>query len=134
MMIHSHNLKIRYFGQYFFKMKIALVTFILFQFLASIKPIDGQRGGISTQEGEAFWELQDDMENWTAMQWDEWWENIEAQFGMQDEGFPEWNEQIHYKTTTEAPDHSIDLETSKHLRGDKHQKNGRSNPRFSQRK
>lgn len=75
----------------------------------------------------AFWALQDGMENWTARQWDEWWEGIEAQFAMQDQDFPEWTEPKHSRkqTSKHSVNHTSTAKVSANLRGSRKNDIGR---------
>jgi hypothetical protein len=107
----------------FTNMKPSVSVFILFQLVALIKQIVGQGERAMNHNNHAFWALQDDMENWTAREWDEWWEELEAQFAMQDQDFPEWTEQNKPSRTSKQPGYpSSGVEATGNLRGSR--KNG----------
>ena len=39
----------------------------------------------------AIWQFNDEMNNWTELQWDGFWSQLESAFGDPDEDGPEWN-------------------------------------------
>ena len=62
----------------------------------------GQLQGGNTQTGRVFWEFHDGMEKWTGRDWDEWWNNMELQFGEAEQTGPEWNQSIGDASNTAA--------------------------------
>lgn len=95
-------------------------TIFVIQILSFIDQSFGQQGG------EVFWELHDDMENWTSRQWDEWWKEMELKFGTQDEEFPEWNQQHRQSNKVETSEPPSAMERTGHLRGYKNSSDPRA--------
>lgn len=99
-------------------MKPSITAFILFHLLALVEQVVGQGERTTNHDSRVFWELQDGMENWTARQWDEWWQDIESQFAMEDQDFPEWIEQGNPTTISRHSEYSFStMKASGNFRG-----------------
>jgi hypothetical protein len=52
--------------------------------------VNGQNGQ-NNGDKRAIWQFNDEMNNWTELQWDGFWSKLESAFGDPDEDGPEWN-------------------------------------------